>query len=92
MPGTFAQMPIAWQLFPFPPLEVVVMLDVVVVGEPVVVGAVVVELVDDAVVDGEEVEVALPGRILMSEQARKFSCILGFSPRPHFPVIGSQPQ
>ena len=74
MPGTFAQMPIAWQLFPFPPLEVVV-----VVGEPVVVVVVVVdvvELVDDVagapVVDGEDV-VALPGRILMSEQARKFS-------------------
>ena len=79
MPGTFAQMPIAWQLFPFPPLEVVVVdiLDVVVVGGPVVVGAVVVELVDgvdgEPVVDGEEVLLALPGRILMSEQARKFS-------------------
>ena len=72
MPGTFAQMPIAWQLFPFPSLEVVV-------GEPVAVVVVVVdvvELVDDVagapVVDGEDV-VALPGRILMSEQARKFS-------------------
>ena len=76
MPGTFAQMPIAWQLFPFPPLEVVVdvgILDVV-DGEPVVVGAVVVELVD--VVAGApvvEVLLAFPGRILMSEQARKFS-------------------
>ena len=76
MPGTFAQMPIAWQLLPFPPLEVVVdvgILDVV-EGGPVVVGAVVLELVD--VVAGApvvEVLLALPGRILMSEQARKFS-------------------
>ena len=75
MPGTFAQIPIAWQLFPFPPLEVVDVdvLDVV-DGEPVVVGAVVLELVDDVtgapVVD---VLLAFPGRILMSEQARKFS-------------------
>ena len=71
MPGTFAQIPIAWQLFPFPPLEVVDVdvLDVV-DGEPVVVGAVVLELVD--VVVGAPV-VAFPGRILMSEQARKFS-------------------
>ena len=72
MPGTFAQIPIAWQLFPFPPLEVVVdvgILDVV-DGGPVVVGAVVLELVD--VVVGAPV-VAFPGRILMSEQARKFS-------------------
>ena len=72
MPGTFAQIPIAWQLFPFPPLEVVVdvgILDVV-DGGPVVVGAVVLELVD--VVVGAPV-VAFPGTILMSEQARKFS-------------------
>ena len=76
MPGTFAQMPIAWQLFPFPPLEVVVdvgILDVV-DGEPVVVGAVVVELVDGvAGAPVVEVLLAFPGRILMSEQARKFS-------------------
>ena len=76
MPGTFAQMPIAWQLFPFPPLEVVVdvgILDVV-DGEPVVVGAVVLELVDGvAGAPVVEVLLALPGRILMSEQARKFS-------------------
>ena len=76
MPGTFAQMPIAWQLFPFPPLEVVVdvgILDVV-DGEPVVVGAVVLELVDGvAGAPVVEVLLELPGRILMSEQARKFS-------------------
>ena len=76
MPGTFAQMPIAWQLFPFPPLEVVVDVGILdaVDGEPVVMGAVVLELVDGvAGAPVVEVLLALPGRILMSEQARKFS-------------------